>query len=119
MAAGAGARWAELLTPQPRARQGDTDQVPPLPARDPVPVDVHDPAPVASATSTRPGWTPPARTATAWPWPATGPITMKMMVDADLGARLSTMFMARYGPQGVAGPTTTRSRGLPGPRGRG
>jgi mannose-6-phosphate isomerase-like protein (cupin superfamily) len=31
-------------------------------------------------------------------------ITVKMMVDSDLGAQLSTMFMVRYEPDGVAGP---------------
>jgi mannose-6-phosphate isomerase-like protein (cupin superfamily) len=30
-------------------------------------------------------------------------ITVKMMVDSDLGAQLSTMFMVRYDPDGVAG----------------
>ena len=31
-------------------------------------------------------------------------ITVKMMVDADLGAVLSTMFMVQYEPDGAAGP---------------
>jgi mannose-6-phosphate isomerase-like protein (cupin superfamily) len=30
-------------------------------------------------------------------------ITVKMMVDSDLGAQLSTMFMVQYEPAGVAG----------------
>jgi mannose-6-phosphate isomerase-like protein (cupin superfamily) len=30
-------------------------------------------------------------------------ITVKMMVDSDLGARLSTMFLVQYAPDGVAG----------------
>src|SRR5438128_1998385 len=30
-------------------------------------------------------------------------ITVKMMVDSDLGAQLSTMFMVQYEPNGVAG----------------
>jgi mannose-6-phosphate isomerase-like protein (cupin superfamily) len=30
-------------------------------------------------------------------------ITVKMMVDSDLGAQLSTMFMVRYEPGGLAG----------------
>src|SRR3970282_1224667 len=30
-------------------------------------------------------------------------ITVKMMVDADLGAQLSTMFMVQYEPRGFAG----------------
>src|SRR2546429_9172908 len=30
-------------------------------------------------------------------------ITVKMMVDSDLGARLTTMFMVQYAPDGVAG----------------
>ena len=31
-------------------------------------------------------------------------ITVKMMVDSDLGAQLTTMFMVQYDPDGVAGP---------------
>jgi quercetin dioxygenase-like cupin family protein len=31
-------------------------------------------------------------------------ITVKMMVDSDLGANLHTMFMVQYEPDGVAGP---------------
>ena len=31
-------------------------------------------------------------------------ITVKMMVDSDLGAELTTMFMVQYEPAGVAGP---------------
>src|SRR4029079_3610108 len=31
-------------------------------------------------------------------------ITVKMMVDSDLGADLSTMFMVQYEPNGFAGP---------------
>jgi quercetin dioxygenase-like cupin family protein len=31
-------------------------------------------------------------------------ITVKMMVDSDLGARLTSMFMVSYDPDGVAGP---------------
>ena len=30
-------------------------------------------------------------------------ITVKMMVDSDLGAQLTTMFMVQYDPDGVAG----------------
>ena len=31
-------------------------------------------------------------------------ITVKMMVDSDLGAQLTTMFMVQYEPDGVVGP---------------
>jgi mannose-6-phosphate isomerase-like protein (cupin superfamily) len=31
-------------------------------------------------------------------------ITVKMMVDSDLGAQLTTMFMVQYAPDGMAGP---------------
>jgi quercetin dioxygenase-like cupin family protein len=31
-------------------------------------------------------------------------ITVKMMVDTDLDAQLSTMFMVQYAPDGIAGP---------------
>jgi quercetin dioxygenase-like cupin family protein len=105
-------RWAQMQGPQPRARfGGDTFLVPPLPARDALPVDVRDPR------TRRAGRITPAqmdvgrqqqnvlevsasmRTALL----VYSGITVKMMVDSDLGARLTTMFMVQYEPAGVAG----------------
>jgi quercetin dioxygenase-like cupin family protein len=109
---GAAARWADMLAPQPRARLGgDTMLVPPLPGATPVLVDPRDPR------NRRFGHLDPAnmdpgkqsqellavsasmRTALL----VYSGITVKMMVDSDLGAQLQTMFMVQYEPAGVAG----------------
>jgi quercetin dioxygenase-like cupin family protein len=107
------ARWADMLAPQPRAAHGeDTLLVPPLPLGDVGSVDARDPR------TRRYGHIEPGqmdagrqsqdllavsasmRTALL----VYSGITVKMMVDADLGAELSTMFMVQYDPDGVAGP---------------
>jgi quercetin dioxygenase-like cupin family protein len=106
------ARWAEMITPQPRSRfDADTRAVPALPRTTPEPVDVRDPRTralghidegnmdvgrqkqeflAASASM---------RTALL----VYSGITVKMMVDSDLGADLSTMFMVAYEPDGMVG----------------
>jgi mannose-6-phosphate isomerase-like protein (cupin superfamily) len=105
-------RWAEMQGPTPRAAyDDDTLLVPELPAADPLRVDVRDPR------SRRFGSITPAhmdmrgqsqdllavsasmRTALL----VYSGITVKMMVDSDLDAQLSTMFMVQYEPDGVAG----------------
>lgn len=106
-------RWAEMQGPVPRDRfDGDTILVPALPAHEPVPVDVRDPRTRRFGTIT-PGHMDAAkqqqgmlavsasmRTALL----VYSGITVKMMVDSDLGARLTTMFMVQYEPDGTAGP---------------
>ncbi|MCL6670406.1 cupin domain-containing protein [Streptomyces panaciradicis] len=106
------ARWADMLAPVPRARYGhDTQEVPELPARDPVRIDVRDPR-TRSFGHFEPAQMDPdrqsqdllavsasMRTALL----VYSGITVKMMVDGDLGAVASTMFMVRYAPDGVAG----------------
>ena len=107
------ARWAEMVAPQPRERHGeDSYAVPPLPASEPVPVDVRDPrnrcyghiSPESMAvdrqTQAHLAVSASMRTALL----VYSGITVKMMVDSDLGAQLSTMFMVQYDPDGVAGP---------------
>jgi len=108
----AAARWADMLAPQPRERLGaDTFRVPDLPKRDPVPVDVRDPR-TRSYGTIRPehmdagrqsqqllAVSASMRTALL----VYSGITVKMMVDSDLGAVLSTMFMVQYAPDGSAG----------------
>jgi quercetin dioxygenase-like cupin family protein len=108
----ASARWADMLAPQPRERSGaDTYRVPDLHKRDPVPVDVRDPR-TRSYGSIRPehmeagrqsqellAVSASMRTALL----VYSGITVKMMVDSDLGAVLSTMFMVQYAPDGSAG----------------
>jgi quercetin dioxygenase-like cupin family protein len=107
------ARWAEMQAPAPRAGQGqDTLLVPPLPETEPVPVDVRDPrvrscghieasnSDVRKQTQDQLAVSASMRTALL----VYSGITVKMMVDPDLGADLSTMFMVAYEPGGLAGP---------------
>jgi quercetin dioxygenase-like cupin family protein len=107
------ARWTRMLAPQPRQRFGGDARAVPLadtgPAR---PVDVRDPRnrllghldpaemDVDKQTQDLLARSASMRTALL----VYSGITVKMMVDADLGAALTTMFMVRYEPHGVAGP---------------
>jgi quercetin dioxygenase-like cupin family protein len=106
-------RWAEMQGPVPRERfDGDTVLVPALPERHPAAIDVRDPRTrrLGSITPdhmdvTKQGQEMLAvsasmRTALL----VYSGITVKMMVDSDLGARLTTMFMVQYDPDGAAGP---------------
>jgi quercetin dioxygenase-like cupin family protein len=108
------AHWAEMAAPQPRARfgadtfiaEGDTEGPPPrtVDPRDPrtrsfghiepANMDVEKQGQEMLAVSAS------MRTALL----VYSGITVKMMVDADLGAQLSTMFMVQYEPGGFAGP---------------
>jgi quercetin dioxygenase-like cupin family protein len=106
------ARWAEMLAPMPRSQYShDTYRVPDLAPADPVLVDPRDPR-TRSFGSIAPEHMDPAkqsqdllavsasmRTALL----VYSGITVKMMVDSDLGAVLSTMFMVQYEPGGAAG----------------
>ncbi|WP_213450125.1 cupin domain-containing protein [Rhizomonospora bruguierae] len=106
------ARWAELLAPQPRAGHADdTYLVSPWDGPAPVTVDVRDPR-VRRFGHIEPAHLDPGgqsqnllavsasmRTALL----VYSGITVKMMVDRDLGAELATMFMVQYDPDGVAG----------------
>lgn len=107
------ARWAQMLAPQRRARHAeDTLAVPPLPSTPAVPVDPRDPrtrryghiAPVnmdvTKQSQDNLALSASMRTALL----VYSGITVKMMVDSDLGADLTTMFMVQYAPDGVAGP---------------
>ncbi|MFJ8630124.1 cupin domain-containing protein [Streptomyces sp. NPDC093568] len=105
-------RWADMLAPVPRARYGhDTQAVSALPEPDPVRIDVRDPR-TRSFGHFEPAQMDPGkqsqdllavsasmRTALL----VYSGITVKMMVDSDLGAVASTMFMVQYAPDGVAG----------------
>ncbi len=106
------ARWAALAAPTPRrAYGGDTFFVPAFPERDAVPIDVRDPR-TRSFGHIGPEHMDPAkqsqellevsasmRTALL----VYSGITVKMMVDRDLGAQLSTMFMVQYETIGLVG----------------
>jgi hypothetical protein len=105
------ARWADMLAPQPRARFATTpSSCPPWPAPSRRPSTSATPGPALRPH--RPGQHGPRppdpdqlavsasmRTALL----VYSGITVKMMVDSDLGAQLQTMFMVQYEPGGVAG----------------
>jgi quercetin dioxygenase-like cupin family protein len=110
---GSPARWALMSTPQPRRRyRGDLEVVPALPTTTPAPVDPRDPRTrryghvsvdnmdVAKQSQQYLAQSASMRTALL----VYSGITLKMMVDSDLGADLATMFMVQYDPDGVAGP---------------
>jgi quercetin dioxygenase-like cupin family protein len=109
---GTSARWAEMLAPQPRLETpGDVFPVAPLPnTGPPVPLDARDPRTRFFGNIT-PGHMDPRkqsqellavsasmRTALL----VYSGITVKMMVDSQLGAYLATMFMVKYEPNGLA-----------------
>jgi quercetin dioxygenase-like cupin family protein len=107
------ARLAAMSAPVPRAAHaGDTYFVPPFAEAEPVPVDPRDPRTrsfghidpenmeVANQTQDMLAVSASMRTALL----VYSGITVKMMVDTDLGASLSTMFMVQYETRGVAGP---------------
>lgn len=106
------ARWAEMTAPQPRARlDHDTFFVADHDWPPAISVDVRDPRTrsfghidpsdmdVRRQTQEQLAVSASMRTALL----VYSGITVKMMVDSDLGAQLSTMFMVQYDPKGVAG----------------
>jgi mannose-6-phosphate isomerase-like protein (cupin superfamily) len=110
--AGEPVRWAEMQSPAPRERHdSDTYLVPLAEAGEPKDADVRDPRTrrygnitAAHMDVTRQSQellevSASQRTAVQ----VYSGITVKMMVDTDLGAQLATMFMVQYAPDGVAG----------------
>ncbi len=107
------ARWAEMLAPQPRlGSDGDTFPVAPFPrGRTPQLIDARDPRTRFFGHITRANMEPGKQTQDMLAVSASmrtallvySGITVKMMVDSDLGATLSTMFMVQYEPAGLAG----------------
>lgn len=104
--------FAEMQAPLPRARFGwDTRFPPALAVREPISIDVRDPRTRAwghiDATSMDPALQTQDRLAVSASMRTAllvySGISVKMMVDADLGADLSTMFMVQYEPSGFAG----------------
>jgi quercetin dioxygenase-like cupin family protein len=107
-------RWADMLSPQPRSRfASDTYEVAlASDDRPAAPVDVRDPRnrllghiepanmDVGRQSQNLLAVSASMRTALL----VYSGITVKMMVDSDLGATLTTMFMVQYDPDGVAGP---------------
>jgi quercetin dioxygenase-like cupin family protein len=110
---GTPARWAQMRAPQPRAAYGqDVFDVPALAPTEPGTVDPRDPRTrafghieplnmaVGQQRQENLAMSASMRTALL----VYSGITVKMMVDSDLGALLTTMFMVQYDPAGVAGP---------------
>jgi quercetin dioxygenase-like cupin family protein len=107
-----GARWADMLAPVPRARYGyDTQTVPALPERDPVRIDVRDPRtrsfghfePVQMDAGKQSQDVLAVSASMRSALLVYSGITVKMMVDSDLGAVASTMFIVQYARVGVIG----------------
>jgi quercetin dioxygenase-like cupin family protein len=107
------ARWARMLAPQPRGRFGGDVHAVPLPDTGPArAIDVRDPRnrlfghiepsnmDAGKQSQELLALSASMRTALL----VYSGITVKMMVDSDLGAQLATMFMVQYEPDGVAGP---------------
>jgi quercetin dioxygenase-like cupin family protein len=103
---GVAARWADMQAPQPRRRhRGDTMRVDLR--HEPVPVrpNLKDPRTRSFGQITAASMSGPSpdevsmRTARL----VYSGITVKMMVDTDLGAQLQTMFMVQYESGGRAG----------------
>ncbi|GAA2071852.1 hypothetical protein GCM10009840_00340 [Pseudolysinimonas kribbensis] len=103
---------ADLITPPARAgHDQDTFVVPELPTVEAVPVDPRDPR-TRSFGSVVPEQLDPARQSQELLAVSASMrtallvysgISLKMMVDSDLGATLGTMFMVQYAPDGRAG----------------
>jgi quercetin dioxygenase-like cupin family protein len=100
------AQWADMQAPQPRLRHhGDTLKV--YLADEPLPVraNLKDPRTrslghIAAASMSGPS---PDEVSMRTARLVYSGITVKMMVDTDLGAQLQTMFMVQYEADGVAG----------------
>ena len=109
---GSVARWAEMSAPQSRAAREDTFFVPdPVVAKQVLEIDPRDPrtrsfghispANMEAARQSQDQLALSASMRTALL--VYSGITVKMMVDSDLGAELLTMFMVQYQPDGMAG----------------
>lgn len=105
--------WADICSPVPRAAQGhDTFRVPEIAAGEPVRVDPRDPRTRSFGAITAEQMDPTRQSQKNLAQSASmrtallvySGISLKMMVDSDLGSVLSTMFMVQYEPDGVAGP---------------
>jgi quercetin dioxygenase-like cupin family protein len=106
-------RWVEMLAPQPRlGSQGDTFAVAPLAhTGPPLPIDARDPRTRFFGNITPQHMDPRKQTQDLLALSASmrtallvySGITVKMMVDSQLGAFLATMFMVQYEPNGLAG----------------
>src|ERR1044071_2364011 len=105
-------RWAEMLAPQPRLDgDGDGYAVEKIPQPAPITVDARDPRRRSFGHISPANMNPGKQTQDMLAVSASmrtallvySGITVKMMIDADLGAQMLTMFMVEYEPRGLAG----------------
>jgi quercetin dioxygenase-like cupin family protein len=109
--ASAPVRWAEMAGPSPRRRFGDDTFLVSLTPGDPGPIDVRDPRTRQFGNITADHMDSRRQSQDLLAVSASmrtallvySGITVKMMVDSDLGAQLTTMFMVQYDPDGKAG----------------
>jgi mannose-6-phosphate isomerase-like protein (cupin superfamily) len=106
-------RWVEMQAPGPRsAYHEDTFVVPGPTYQEAANVDVRDPRDRYFGKITPSQMDPTQQSQDLLDVTASmrtallvyGGINVKMMVDSDLGAQLSTMFMVQYDPDGATGP---------------
>lgn len=106
------ARWADLMTPQPRPEfDYDTYLTSFANPADTRPVDVRDPRCRSFGHIEADNMDPTKQTQNFLAVSASmrtallvySGISLKMMVDSDLGGQLGTMFMVQYEPSGLAG----------------
>jgi quercetin dioxygenase-like cupin family protein len=104
--------FAEMKAPLPRARFDFDTQFPePLATTNPRPIDVRDPRNRSYGHIDPESMDPTLQTQDRLALSASmrtallvySGITVKMMIDSDLGSDLSTMFMVQYEPGGFAG----------------
>jgi quercetin dioxygenase-like cupin family protein len=105
--------WSDVFSPVPRAAHGyDTYRVPDVAPGTPIRVDARDPRTRSFGAITAQQMDPTRQSQANLAQSASmrtallvySGISLKMMVDSDLGSVLSTMFMVQYEPDGVAGP---------------
>jgi mannose-6-phosphate isomerase-like protein (cupin superfamily) len=106
-------RWVEMQAPGPRsAYQEDTFVVPGPTRQEVADINVRDPRDRYFGKITPSQMDPTQQSQDLLEVTASmrtallvyGGINVKMMVDSDLGAQLSTMFMVQYDPDGATGP---------------
>ena len=105
--------FAEVMVPVPRERfEYDTYRVAPVPQTDPIRIDPRDPRNRNYGHISPENMAPENQTQDKLAQSASmrtallvySGISVKMMIDSDLGSDLHTMFMVQYVPGGFAGP---------------
>lgn len=105
--------WADIMSPPPRAKYNhDTFAVDEIPEARLAQVDPRDPRTRSFGSITRDQLDPKKQSQKQLAVSASmrtallvySGISLKMMIDSDLGASLASMFMVKYEPDGVAGP---------------